>query len=144
MTEEERIELLKWVAEVAPKEMGAEKWHESVADGTCNSVSFSGRHYLSLESDISDASACFAMLDAIENGVPDAWTKLLKVDAFDPYCLHVEAGVSDEEYNSIRQFSDADRPLRLDIMGIGATRAEAIARAFVAVFEAQKQESPPE
>jgi hypothetical protein len=134
MTEEERIELLKWVAEVAPKEMGAEKWHESVADGTCNSVSFSGRHYLSLESDISDASACFAMLDAIERA--DAETD-------SPHVNVVSLSGANGRYECDGDIAPGDGYIHF-IDEKGATRAEAVARAFVAVFEAQKQESPPE
>ena len=89
MTNEERIELLKAVAECAPKEMGA-RFHGTYVDFVGPGMDDGdGPPQLGLEDDLCDASACFAMLDAMET----------------------------------------------------PARAEAISRAFVAMF--QKQRKPP-
>lgn len=88
MNEQERVELLKRVAEVAPKEMGAKlvqfpieyecegvegiDWDvRHVKFTKCERTTFDGRlgsqsPKLYLDGTIDDAAPCFAMLDAME------------------------------------------------------------------------------
>ena len=115
MDNTERIELLRKVAEVAPKEMGAQfregytSWHTH----TPLSVVFMGNYTcLGLANDIQDAAACFAMLEAMEE---------------DSYCvlLGKEADASHRCWVGSKE---------VGCNYFGDTRAEAVARAFVRVF----------
>jgi hypothetical protein len=137
MTEQERIELLKRVVEVAPKEMGAElvqfpieyecegvpgvDWDvRHVKFTKCEHTTFDGRlgkqsPKLYLDGSIDDAAPCFAMLDAMEKA--QDWM----------LSTHVEDGV--RRYCVWKDWDD-DYPA---ISG-AASRAEAIARAFISCF----------
>lgn len=136
MTEQERIELLKAVAECAPKEMGA-----VYSDRTYDVGGISDPCYLSgvvsftelpegsplclVEShpyDILDGPACFAMLDAMEKA---GYYTLLgwasDVENHYPVDGRYACQVINGKY---------DRVVERE----GTTRVEAAARAFVQVF----------
>jgi hypothetical protein len=136
MTNEERIELLKAVAECAPKEMGARFWYvgpimrASASTGDCmpNVVNFcgpgmddgDGPPQLGLQDDLCDASACFAMLDAMEKAgfnTANSFDQVQTPPVHD--CTAYKWPTPDD-----RQYHKS----------IGTTRAEAVARAFVQVF----------
>ena len=122
MTFEERIELLKAVAECAPKEMGA-LFHGTYVDFVGPGMDDGdGPPQLGLQDDLCDASACFVLLDAIEKAFAPAWVRVGHYpDIQPPYnvCVYGE----DKNGEGFRNSE-----------GWGTTRAEAIARAFVAVF----------
>lgn len=140
MDNTERIALLRRVAEVAPKEMRAtllgHSWSSIYVDGIFNhSVTFqliskweadggeptdSSLACLGLASDIEDAPACFAMLEAMEKA-----GYAIGLASFTP-------GAKGYRVEWWRDLRDArDNPERCEF---GDTRAEAVARAFVRVF----------
>jgi hypothetical protein len=115
MNERERIELLKQVAECAPKEWasphGIDTWDRGVLRFDVPNEPGSVSCYLRLMNDIHDAEAIIAMLDAMEqNG---DYVSVYRVSGNQYYC----------------STSANDR-----VMTKGATRAEAAAKAFVQVF----------
>lgn len=117
MTQEERIELLKRVAEVAPKEMGAKLISSqgvkfSRDNGQTTAV-------LTADDDMFDAEAIIAMLDAME-GV--GYFPMLYGN-----------GESYECSNAL--YADNCIPTQ------NKTRAEAVARAFVDVFTPQTEQA---
>lgn len=151
MTDADRIELLKEVARVAPKEMGAEfepehtlvatYYNDETYDGFYTegpSITFrvrlknndSSEHRLYLDESIDDnqdAAAVFAMLDAME-GARYA-TKLTS------HCLVVVGpnAVTDGFTFSATEITDVKvTPRRFECSA--TSRAEAVARAFVQVF----------
>lgn len=117
MTELEHLELLLAVVRVAPKELCAgidveycTAWFDVTWDPEKPAQ-------LRLDNDMIAAQACFAMLDAMEAVVPEGEVWLSRFNSDYIVC------------------GDTDAGLTLGItLGEGATRAEAIARAFVAVF----------
>ena len=135
MTEQERVELLKRVVEVAPKEMGLIFNGPNDDDGNPTAEEWAWRYevefpetpvyydgdlgrrsaLLVLVDDLYDAQACFAMLDAMERA--QDWM----------LSTHVEDGV--RRYCVWKDWDD-DYPA---ISG-AASRAEAIARAFISCF----------
>lgn len=130
MTEAERVELLREVAECAPEGMGAEKHHELIADGTCNSVHFVMKSAsLELISDLADARACFVMLDAME-----AAGFLMALEACKPPMIEPE---EDDSKTYICHGGNWETGMVARYRG--STRAEAVARAFVAVFSQVKR-----
>lgn len=119
MTNDERIALLRKVAEVAPKEMEpgfedctnpkkAFAWFDGVAFDECVMLDLSG-------DDIEDAAAIIAMLNAME--------KVLESGVV----LTSGGGLLKGKYSV--KFGGWDQALPMS-----DTRAEAVARAFVRVF----------
>ena len=124
MTQEERIELLKRVAEVAPKEMGAKLISSqgvkfSRDNGQTTAV-------LTADDDMFDAEAIIAMLDAIEGAGHVVWLSQ-HIYCEDPEDNRLD--VDGYECNGYRLRGESD-----NFDGKGNTRAEAVARAFVEVF----------
>jgi hypothetical protein len=144
---------LKRVAEVAPKEMGLIFNGPNDDDGNPTAEEWAWRYevefpetpvyydgdlgrrsaLLVLEDDLYDAQACFAMLDAMEDAgfYTGVWTRF-EYGGFGNSQL-LRGGYSAEALKG---------PDDKTIKGHGTTRAEAISRAFVAVFGAKKQEGP--
>ena len=117
MTNEERIELLKAVAECAPKEMKATFREEGTYSET-ECVLFMGCEqsplYLHLHPEWTDGEESFAMLDAMEKA-GYKWELA-------PYWL-----------------SGRYRCIAGGLYGYGHSKAEAIARAFIQVFVEAKE-----
>jgi len=122
MTQEERIELLRKVAEVAPKEMRARMSNDG--DSVFFAEDPAWLELCGIDSD--DAQAIIAMLDAMEGLGFNVWvgrhvycdnpeTKHLATDG---YCCDGYIIGTGERFFAL----------------IGKTRAEAVARAFVEVF----------
>lgn len=123
MTQEERIELLRKVAEVAPKEMGAklissEGVKFSRDNGQTTAV-------LTADDDMFDAEAIIAMLDAME---------ARDLEGLGPEVC-VELTGSKGEYHCRRWVCPENDDSLATVNTQGDTRAEAVARAFVEVFE---------
>ncbi len=113
MNEQERIELLKAVAECAPKEMDARlsqgilvKYKVDIHGANCT---------LYLDPSFKDGDAMLAMLDAMEKA---GWFPRLGNNSY----AHYWCSVYDHT------------PVTPKIQTKGTTRAEAVSRAFVAVF----------
>lgn len=133
MTETERIELLKEVARVAPKEMGAmyvdEPENVARVVFVCVQYRFVDNDdyhrmpLLLLEGDVLDAPAIIAMLDAMEKAGKATYIESAEDDGFVCGVGHYEV------IKKVRTFCSESAE-------IGATRAEAVARAFVEVFKA--------
>lgn len=124
MTQEERIELLRKVAEVAPKEMKAE-YAEAGKYSEVECVLLMGCHesplYLHLDPEYKDGEAIIAMLDAMEGA---GWAAYAGSEADDN-------GVRIPGYYCCCYDTNDCESLECK----GETRAEAVARAFVEVFE---------
>lgn len=133
MNETERIELLRAVAECAPKEMKA-TFREKGTYSETECVLFMGCEqsplYLHLHPEWTDGEESFAMLDAMEKaGCNVALTSSVYFD-----------GVHHPGYGCYVKRPWESFSMRPSQCHQGETRAEAIARAFVQVF--QKRESP--
>ena len=148
MTNEERIELLKEVARVAPKEWDAD--HCTISGEPC--VQFEALNYEVLrfsDNDIENAPAIMVMLDAMEEAghfpelapyksmdADDGMNKIgagMRRDAGFRYCccLMDHNVPSPEPWEPLQIFN-------------GNTRAEAVARAFVEVFKSESPNTPTE
>lgn len=146
----EREDLLRKVAECAPKEMGAHfmagQWDGMPVDMTC--VGFGFQHVpsislpsgptdpdsvwmntLTLKCDIEDAAACFLMLDAMEEA---GWIVGIENyhlgDAQFPFYCHWRRS--------------AHHPHKPNDYCFAESRAEGLCRAFVAVFPPQAKAVP--
>lgn len=144
MTEQERIELLKQVADCAPKYMGADfvgpdrldnqrvEFHINRDGKYCNdSASLDlfdwGKYPESI--DYQDAPAIIAMLDAMEKA---GLTPALSITAADDaYRYEVAYAQYGKRCDSCGTYGYTHLEFH------GATRAEAVARAFVRVFGEQ-------
>lgn len=137
MTQEERIELLKRVAEVAPKEMGAVLIQSENPNG--QAVKFSKESgqatgLLTLNGDdVFDAEAIIAMLDAMEEA--GWWVELAGLaEMLEGWKTgRIGRGYSVTFVENHPTFT-TDEGIVVPIPFIGKTRAEAVARAFVEVF----------
>ena len=132
MTQEERIELLKQVAAVAPKEMGAklissEGVKFSRDNGQTTAV-------LTVDDDMFDAEAIIAMLDAMEEA--GWWVELAGLaEMLEGWKTgRIDRGYSVTFVENHPTFT-TDEGIVVPIPFIGKTRAEAVARAFVQMFE---------
>lgn len=128
MTEAERIELLREVARCAPEGMGATFDHESVVNFHAYDDG-DGYPQLGLKDELCDASGCFAMLDAME---------CRDLGGIGPSVL-VELIGGDREYRCRRWVCPENDGAMATTDEGGATRAEAVSRAFVAVFSQVKR-----
>lgn len=127
MEENERLELLQAVAGCAPKEMNAEFWcpepfltgvwvpRTEYADVRFRGDFYKEPTYLALQDDVEDGSAIIAMLDAMEKA---GWFPRIGNNAYRRYWC----SVYDHNPNTPR------------VQSQGGSRAEAVSRAFVAVF----------
>ena len=128
MTQEERIELLRQVSAVAPEEMGAVLIQSKKPNA--QGVKFSNENgqatgILTLNGDdVFDAEAIIAMLDAIQAKEDKSWVRL----GYYP-------DIAQSPYNVVVYYESPDGLFIRESEGFGATRAEAVARAFVQVFE---------
>ena len=128
MTQEERIELLRQVAAVALKEMGARFYDPQgvlLFEGT-KDISDLVRLTLNGD-DVFDAEAIIAMLDAMEEAGHVVWLSQ-HIYCEDPEDDRLD--VDGYECSGYRLRGESD-----NFDGKGETRAEAVARAFVEVFE---------
>ena len=124
----DRIDILKEVARVAPKEMGA-KYESGVVNFYGPGMDDGDRPpQLGLEDDLCDASACFAMINAMEavnacgELCPENHGHYEKFYEY-RYCIWAYPGLLEK-----------DRRPWHDQEFYGKMRSEAIARAFIAVF----------
>lgn len=133
MTNEERIELLKEVARVAPKEWEAD--HCTISGEPC--VQFEALNYEVLrfsDNDIENAPAIIVMLDAME-----------EAGAAGELAPRPCGVVGGEYYYSIWPYPGSKvRKPYYDQEFDGKTRAEAVARAFVEVFKSESPNTPEE
>lgn len=147
MTEQEHLELLLAVVRVAPKELCAgidveyyTAWFDVVWDPEKPAE-------LRLDNDMIAAQACFAMLDAMESDghicvltreceetTEPGWQRetvresgLVAVETMDARAGRIPK-------NHACQVVSSGKPSKEIAYGYGSTRAEAISRAFVAVF----------
>lgn len=127
MTNEERVELLRRVAEVAPKEMGAYFVGPDEGLDSCRVEAVGPRGFaLDLHDwgsgmDYHDAAAIIAMLDAMEKA-----GYAIGLVSFTPGARWYRV----EWWRDLRDARDNPGRCEFD----GDTRAEAVARAFVRVF----------
>ena len=135
MTQEERIELLRQVAAVALKEMGARFYDPQgvlLFEGT-KDISDLVRLTLNGD-DVFDAEAIIAMLDAMEEA--GWWVELAGLaEMLEGWKTgRIDRGYSVTFVENHPTFT-TDEGIVVPIPFIGKTRAEAVARAFVQMFE---------
>ena len=108
------VELLKQVVECAPKEMGANLLGVDIAHFSALSC-----HLYNIGSDMDNGSAIIAMLDELEKAGYEC-----------DLSVNISPGMHLERYRAVV----GTEWLRDKATEIGETRAEAVAKAFVAVF----------
>lgn len=125
MTQEERIELLKQVAEVAPEGCRGEYRDLPYEKVVLKIDRGDTERWIALElyDEYEDAEAIIAMLDAIQAKEDKSWVRL----GYYP-------DIAQSPYNVVVYYESPDGLFIRESEGFGATRAEAVARAFVEVF----------
>ena len=146
MTEQERIDLLKRVAACAPKELNARLYNEDAVRfesvmGDWQDVTLDAQGG---DIDRYDAAGIIVMLDAM---VEADWVQaVVLVTPSEQFGGKYRVVVRSRETTThLMGFSDrgyqASVPVRSEI-GLGNTRAEAVARAFVEVFKVSTPSTP--
>ena len=139
MNEQDRIELLKQVAECAPKEMNAEfSYRPNYLHRVNFRIGFDDHGMMEMDDDdIIDATGIICMLNAMDFlDTPFGPAVLVEVIGSKHLSHDVEPS---KAWVCRRMVCPENDSVFTTAEGYGTTRAEAVARAFVKVFGGKKQ-----